>query len=987
MHIKNNVFDNVLGTLLNLDGKTKDKENSRKDLMEMGIRHELHLKNRPNKKAYLPLACYTMTSVEKSNFLQILKNLKVPDGYASNISRGVSLKDRKIMNLKSHDGHILMQDILMIALRASMFSRSQTRVVKVISDLCSFFKGLCNKVLDMRELDKMEHDVVQTLCELEQLFPPSFFTIMVHLTVHLISEAKPGIETPFNRPPRNDESIVGKEMYMLNSSGRKLGKIKIIELDWKSLNQAHRYVLLNHRKIQPFRDHFLSEQQALKGRPLDSKIIEKLFVEEFPQWLHNHVSFLEKNKFDEEVLSLAIGPKVIAKQFNGFITNGYRFLTKKREELKKTQNSGVIVAVEGGYYYGKLTNIIELDYYCGYKVVLFQPLVHTGEKLSDDPFIISSQAKQVFYIDDIRDVGWSHVILTKPRDIYDMGSDENKDEFDSYTQCMPCTIPILDDVNEALSWHRTNFEIEGSKAVNAREDTKELFETNFCHPVLTSGSSSSLLDNERDEINVVDEYQKKLLSEVEVIDEHGKILRIQKMTCKQVYKLQEGEKILVHVNQNNQLIKAAGSLCRRFMTLLLKEPKLCPLNFKDWTECKTGYGVRLLLELRKMSLNGKRARGGQVHIHTTGAHSFAWKRDEHKVLYDEDPNDVVFFGIAHTTLKGSFVTEAPGKFMAQAKRELSRKTKAISGSEPVDHDVEAEVARDVIQKLRPRGVTGHGPRVKKSQVTKFGIEYRRMRGEAISSEKRFLLDKVDCQSKKIKAQSKQIELLSKKNEAQSKKLESQSKKLKSQSKQIESLSKNNEIQSKQIECLTKKNETQIIKLNDMEEKMNLFTGELQLFKTAFPAIYSKSNTLSGMLLKLKTKKPNVVPISASKPKRKANKSVATPHKKTVASDTTIQKSKSYYKKLYENTNQEWKWWIAKRCPSAYTWTQKPLRTKKIWMPKIRKDDESTSISPTIDIVSRITNVLKISNSLGSNLSNVPPSSNSLADCTTHPIHC
>ncbi|GKB01888.1 hypothetical protein Tco_0829932 [Tanacetum coccineum] len=106
----------------------------------------------------------------------------------------------------------------------------------------------------------------------------------------------------------------------------------------------------------------------------------------------------------------------------------------------------------------------------------------------------------------------------------------------------------------------------------------------------------------------------------------------------------------------------------------------------------------------------------------------------------------------------------------------------------------------------------------------------------------------------------------------------------------------------------------------------------------------------------RTKKPKVVPISASKPKRKANKSVATPHKKTVASDTTIQKSKSYHKELYENTNQEWKWWIAKRCPSGYKWTQKPLRTKKIWMPKIRKEDVSTSISPTIDIVSRITNI-------------------------------
>ena len=37
----------------------------------------------------------------------------------------------------------------------------------------------------------------------------------------------------------------------------------------------------------------------------------------------------------------------------------------------------------------------------------------------------------------------------------------------------------------------------------------------------------------------------------------------------------------------------------------------------------------------------------------------------------------------------------------------------------------------------------------------------------------------------------------------------------------------------------------------------------------------------------RTKKPSVVPISARKPKKKANKSIATPRKKTVAPDTTI----------------------------------------------------------------------------------------------------
>nr|GEU44745.1 copia-type Pol polyprotein [Tanacetum cinerariifolium] len=49
----------------------------------------------------------------------------------------------------------------------------------------------------------------------------------------------------------------------------------------------------------------------------------------------------------------------------------------------------------------------------------------------------------------------------------------------------------------------------------------------------------------------------------------------------------------------------------------------------------------------------------------------------------------------------------------------------------------------------------------------------------------------------------------------------------------------------------------------------------------------------------RTKKPNVVPISTKKPKGHANKSVATPHKKKVASKSTTQKPKSYYRMLYE----------------------------------------------------------------------------------------
>ncbi|GJS92183.1 retrovirus-related pol polyprotein from transposon TNT 1-94 [Tanacetum coccineum] len=59
----------------------------------------------------------------------------------------------------------------------------------------------------------------------------------------------------------------------------------------------------------------------------------------------------------------------------------------------------------------------------------------------------------------------------------------------------------------------------------------------------------------------------------------------------------------------------------------------------------------------------------------------------------------------------------------------------------------------------------------------------------------------------------------------------------------------------------------------------------------------------------RTKKPKVVPISTRKPKSQANKSVATHRKKTVASESTVQNSKSYYRMLYEKTSKAWKWWI------------------------------------------------------------------------------
>ncbi|GJZ43395.1 retrovirus-related pol polyprotein from transposon TNT 1-94 [Tanacetum coccineum] len=106
----------------------------------------------------------------------------------------------------------------------------------------------------------------------------------------------------------------------------------------------------------------------------------------------------------------------------------------------------------------------------------------------------------------------------------------------------------------------------------------------------------------------------------------------------------------------------------------------------------------------------------------------------------------------------------------------------------------------------------------------------------------------------------------------------------------------------------------------------------------------------------RTKKPKVVPISTRKPKSQANKSVATPPKKTVASESTIQKSKSYYRMLYEKTSKAWKWWIEQQCPSGYKWVPK---TKTKWVPKVRNENVKKKVSFAIDNASRITNIVQL----------------------------
>jgi hypothetical protein len=188
MHIEKNVCENIYGTLLGIEGKSKDNLKARLDLQDMEIRADLHPKKKTNGKYFLPTASYTLSRKQVQQFCSVLFGLRVTNGYSGNISRCVNVPQGRILGLKSHDCHILMQQLLPLALRGLL----PDNVTSVLFDLCAYFREVSAKVLYVSELEKLEQRIKLTLCRMEMIFPPGFFTVMVHLVIHLAAEAKIG---------------------------------------------------------------------------------------------------------------------------------------------------------------------------------------------------------------------------------------------------------------------------------------------------------------------------------------------------------------------------------------------------------------------------------------------------------------------------------------------------------------------------------------------------------------------------------------------------------------------------------------------------------------------------------------------------------------------------------------------------------------------------------------------------------------------------
>jgi hypothetical protein len=118
----------------------------------MEIRLELWLDDSV-KGTELPTSCITLLKHEKKEFCGFLKNVKVPSGYSTNVSRLISFPDLKVApGVKSHDYHVLLMQIIVARIQNILL----VNVRETIMNFCFFFNAIGQKVLSEEALESLK---------------------------------------------------------------------------------------------------------------------------------------------------------------------------------------------------------------------------------------------------------------------------------------------------------------------------------------------------------------------------------------------------------------------------------------------------------------------------------------------------------------------------------------------------------------------------------------------------------------------------------------------------------------------------------------------------------------------------------------------------------------------------------------------------------------------------------------------------------------
>ena len=156
------------------------------DMKEAGIRKHLWpVRGVKPGSVILPQSSYVLTKEERQVFVDQVRSLRTPTQYVGQLKKRVNM-DGQIKGLKSHDYHVLLQQVLPLCVCTTIAKEVRTAIIM----LSCVFRRICAKSIDSKAIEEMRCEAAIALCMLEKEFPPSFFDIMSHLVMHLVEEVE-----------------------------------------------------------------------------------------------------------------------------------------------------------------------------------------------------------------------------------------------------------------------------------------------------------------------------------------------------------------------------------------------------------------------------------------------------------------------------------------------------------------------------------------------------------------------------------------------------------------------------------------------------------------------------------------------------------------------------------------------------------------------------------------------------------------------------
>ncbi|KAI5317428.1 hypothetical protein L3X38_037135 [Prunus dulcis] len=321
MHIEKNVCDSIIGTLLEIPGKNKDGIAARLDLLNMGVKTDLQPEY-GERRTRLPPGPWNLSRAEKREVCNSFYGMKVPEGYSSSIKNLVSLQDSRLLGLKSHDCHTLMQQLLPVAIHFVL--EKPARYMKVLKGYVHNRTRPEGCIAERYIAEEAVEFCTQHLSDVS--------------TVGVPSSQKMGVSKPLSGCTNTEEVLPYIEQHMIH-----------IKTAYPKFRKRTKWLQDKHNST-------------------------------FIQWLRFNVqSELEEDNHgvSENLRWLAAGPNMAVPLYRSYLIKGIKFNIKAQDDVRTTQNSGVYLLahtmqvasakdknpiLSNMGFYGVIQEIWDLDY-------------------------------------------------------------------------------------------------------------------------------------------------------------------------------------------------------------------------------------------------------------------------------------------------------------------------------------------------------------------------------------------------------------------------------------------------------------------------------------------------------------------------------------------------------------------------------------------------------------------------------------------------